>query len=203
MTTLADKLNAILPQTQCGLCGHGGCKPYAEAMANAGEAINLCPPGGVSVLQQLAELTAQDANPYKEQLQREQKPAQTVVIREDECIGCKKCIKACPVDAIVGSGKLMHTVIQHDCTGCELCIEPCPMDCIDLVALHQDPDEHINKNRERWRQLHEQREARLQRLKTAKHAKHQAKKLAQASSQQTVDARKAAIAAALERSRFK
>lgn len=126
-----DEVDKLLPQTQCGLCGYDGCKPYANAIVNKGETINLCPPGGKDGLLQLATLTGQDATPYLADMP--EKALTRVVIREQDCIGCRKCINACPVDAIIGAAKFMHTVIGNECTGCERCIEPCPVDCIDLV----------------------------------------------------------------------
>ncbi|GEN24629.1 (4Fe-4S)-binding protein [Halomonas cupida] len=125
---LIDAIDAALPQTQCGKCGQDGCRPYAEAVA-AGEPINRCPPGGDATVVRLAELTGRPVQPLEQ-------PAQsplTAWIREDECIGCTKCIQACPVDAILGAAKQMHTVITSECTGCELCVAPCPVDCIDLL----------------------------------------------------------------------
>jgi Na+-translocating ferredoxin:NAD+ oxidoreductase subunit B len=131
---VADRIEAILPQTQCGQCGYPGCRPYAEALA-AGEAdINLCPPGGEQGVRALAELLGREAKPLDPEHGVE-KPKQLAFIREAECIGCTKCIQACPVDAILGAPKLMHTVIADLCTGCELCIPPCPVDCIDLVPV--------------------------------------------------------------------
>ena len=130
---IVDQINAILPQTQCGQCGFPGCRPYAEAIA-AGEAeINQCPPGGEAGIQALADLLDVEPKPLDAE-HGEEAPAKSVaVIREDECIGCTKCIQACPVDAILGAAKQMHTVISSECTGCDLCVEPCPVDCIDLV----------------------------------------------------------------------
>jgi len=131
-TITVERIDAELPQTQCGKCGHDGCRPYAEAIVE-GEAINRCPPGGEATRDRLAALTGQ---PPLELIE----PAQTpllAVIREAECIGCTKCIQACPVDAILGAAKQMHTVIESECTGCELCIAPCPVDCIDLVEHPQ------------------------------------------------------------------
>src|SRR5205809_404568 len=114
-------IDHVLPQTQCGLCGYKGCMPYAEALSRDEADINLCPPGGVKGLLTLAELLNKNPEPFLEQMQATAKPLLRAVIREAECIGCAKCIKACPVDAILGSGKLMHTVITDECTGCELC----------------------------------------------------------------------------------
>lgn len=152
----AKDIDAVLPQTQCGLCGYNGCKPYANALAEEQAPINLCPPGGVKGLLTLAALLNQDPQPYLEDMQRNAKPTLRAVIREAECIGCTKCIKACPVDAIIGSGKLMHTVITDECTGCELCISPCPVDCIDMVTSHDTTD--------RKHQYKDRYEARLKRL---------------------------------------
>ncbi len=128
---LVDRINSILPQTQCGRCGHPGCRPYARAIA-AGEAINRCPPGGESTIQRLAALLNEE-NVALDPGHGSANKQQVAVIREAECIGCTKCIVACPVDAIVGAAKQMHTVVEDECTGCDLCIEPCPVDCIDLI----------------------------------------------------------------------
>lgn len=129
---IADQINNILPQTQCGQCGYPGCRPYAEAIAN-GESINKCPPGGEAGIQALANLL--DVEPLPLDAEHGEEQLKTVaVIREAECIGCTKCIQACPVDAILGAAKLMHTVIADECTGCDLCVAPCPVDCIDMVA---------------------------------------------------------------------
>lgn len=137
---LVEKINQLLPQTQCGQCGHPGCKPYAEALA-AGEAINLCPPGGESTIQALADLLGREPLPLDTE-DTSSSIKRVAYIREDECIGCTKCIQACPVDAILGAAKLMHTVIVDECTGCDLCVEPCPVDCIDMlpVASNQPKD---------------------------------------------------------------
>lgn len=129
---LVDQIDDILPQTQCGQCGYPGCRPYAEAISN-GDAINKCPPGGEATIKKLADLMGVEAKPLDES----QAPAikRVAFIREDECIGCTKCIQACPVDAIVGASKQMHTVLSDECTGCDLCVEPCPVDCIDMVPV--------------------------------------------------------------------
>jgi electron transport complex protein RnfB len=132
---VADQINAILPQTQCGQCGFPGCRPYAEAIA-AGEAINKCPPGGEATIHALAELL--DVEPIPLDAEHGEEKVRTVAwIREAECIGCTKCIQACPVDAILGAAKQMHTVIASECTGCDLCVEPCPVDCIDMIPVRQ------------------------------------------------------------------
>lgn len=129
---LIQRIDALLPQTQCGKCGHPGCKPYAEGIAS-GEAINKCPPGGDETLAALSHLLNVPLIPLD--TERGSAPAQVAFIREAECIGCTKCIQACPVDAIVGAAKLMHTVIIDECTGCDLCVAPCPVDCIDMLPL--------------------------------------------------------------------
>ncbi len=129
---LVDQINELLPQTQCGQCGYPGCRPYAEAIA-AGEAINKCPPGGEAGIQALADLLDLEPVPLDEEHGEESARA-VAFIREDECIGCTKCIQACPVDAILGAAKQMHTVIASECTGCDLCVEPCPVDCIDMIT---------------------------------------------------------------------
>jgi electron transport complex protein RnfB len=129
---IVDQVEALLPQTQCGQCGYPGCRPYAEAIAN-GDKVNKCPPGGTATMEKLAELMGVEPEPLNQEAQEAVK--KVAYIREDECIGCTKCIQACPVDAILGAGKLMHTVIAKDCTGCDLCVEPCPVDCIDMLPV--------------------------------------------------------------------
>ena len=129
--TLADRLDALLPQTQCTRCGYAGCRPYAEAMASGEAPPNRCPPGGPSTLAGLAAALGVAAPPLDPSC-GEFLPPRIAVIDESVCIGCAKCLPACPVDAIVGARKLLHTVIASDCNGCELCIAPCPVDCIRL-----------------------------------------------------------------------
>ena len=128
---LVEKIEAILPQTQCGQCSYPGCKPYAEAIAKGEADINLCPPGGTEGVQRLADLLGREVKP----LEAEEKPKQIAIIDEQTCIGCTLCIQACPVDAIVGAAKQMHTVVPPLCTGCELCVAPCPVDCISMVPV--------------------------------------------------------------------
>lgn len=143
---VVDAIDRLLPQTQCAQCGYPGCKPYAAAIAD-GEAINKCPPGGDDTISALADLlgrkvTGLDPSCRKASVATDEQVI--AVIREEECIGCTLCIKACPVDAIVGAAQLMHTVIQSECTGCELCLPPCPVDCIDLHPLAMQPPHTVS-----------------------------------------------------------
>ncbi|MBK5516581.1 electron transport complex subunit RsxB [Pseudomonas sp. TH10] len=172
--SLIQRIDALLPQTQCGKCGHPGCKPYAEGIVD-GEPINKCPPGGDETIAALAELLK---IPVLElDISRGSAPPQVAYIREAECIGCTKCIQACPIDAIVGAAKLMHTVLIDECTGCDLCVAPCPVDCIEMrplplktvvpvvgglaVSLEEHRARAVKRNHARGR--FEQRNARLQR----------------------------------------
>ena len=130
---IVEQINELLPQTQCGQCGFPGCRPYAEAIAN-GESINKCPPGGQATINNLADLLDVEPEPLDAEHGAES-VTKVAFIREDECIGCTKCIQACPVDAILGAAKQMHTVMADECTGCDLCVEPCPVDCIDMIPV--------------------------------------------------------------------
>lgn len=133
---IVDKIDALLPQSQCGQCGYPGCKPYAEAIAN-GDIITKCVPGGQPLVVKLADLLGVDV-PATEDV--EQPETKVALIDENMCIGCTKCIQACPVDAIIGTNKAMHTVIPDLCTGCELCVAPCPTNCISMINVEQDID---------------------------------------------------------------
>ena len=129
-----DQIDALLPQTQCAQCGYPGCRPYARAIA-AGEAdINQCAPGGDATIRALADLLGREVKPMASHIEAEETPV-LAVIDEPRCIGCTLCIQACPVDAIIGAPRQMHTVIAAECTGCKLCLPPCPVDCIDLVPV--------------------------------------------------------------------
>ncbi|HEY6132298.1 MAG TPA: electron transport complex subunit RsxB [Halioglobus sp.] len=130
--TVVDEIDNLLPQTQCGQCGYPGCRPYAQAIAN-GDAINKCPPGGEAGIRALANLLHVEPLPLDAAHGEEKPVALVAFIREPECIGCTKCIQACPVDAIIGAAKQMHTVVRSICTGCDLCVDPCPVDCIDMI----------------------------------------------------------------------
>lgn len=184
--SLIQRIDALLPQTQCGKCGHPGCKPYAEGIAS-GEPINKCPPGGSETINALAELLLVPV--LELDTSRGSAPAQIAYIREAECIGCTKCIQACPVDAIVGAAKLMHTVIIDECTGCDLCVAPCPVDCIEMhplpistvlpivggLAFSLEEQRARTAKRNRARRRFEQRNARLQREEELKAAERQAR----------------------------
>ena len=130
---LAEQIDDLLPQTQCGQCGYPGCKPYANAVAN-GEAINKCAPGGEETIKKMADLLGVEVQPLDENHATDNTPKVAFIIEED-CIGCTKCIQACPVDAIIGTTKQMHTVIEDECTGCDLCVAPCPVDCIEMRPI--------------------------------------------------------------------
>ncbi len=160
---LSDAIDAVLPQTQCTRCGYPACRPYAEAIAHGEAAINQCPPGGAQGIALLAELTGQPIIPLNPDHGTEG-PVRIAVIDEARCIGCTVCIKACPVDAIVGGFKQMHTILADDCTGCELCITPCPVDCIDMVTpthnrLWTQQDADLSRTRYEARQARLQKEA--------------------------------------------
>jgi len=132
---IVEQLDALLPQTQCGQCGYPGCKPYAEAVAN-GEAINKCAPGGDDVIKKIADLMGVEPQPLDAAHEEDNAPKVAFIIEED-CIGCTKCIQACPVDAIMGATKQMHTILIDECTGCDLCVSPCPVDCIEMRPIEQ------------------------------------------------------------------
>lgn len=134
---LVEKIDALLPQTQCAQCGFPGCHPYAEAIAKGEVDINRCVPGGETTIVALADLLGRDAKPLDPECGVE-KPKMVAIIDENTCIGCTLCIQACPVDAILGSAKQMHTIIRSECTGCELCVAPCPVDCITMIPIKQD-----------------------------------------------------------------
>jgi H+/Na+-translocating ferredoxin:NAD+ oxidoreductase subunit B len=130
--TTADGIDALLPQTQCTRCGYAGCRPYAEAIERGAADINQCPPGGSPLIDALASLTGRPPLPLNP-ANGVEAPHCIAVIDEDRCIGCAKCLPPCPVDAIIGAPRHMHTVLAEACTGCELCIAPCPVDCISMV----------------------------------------------------------------------
>jgi electron transport complex protein RnfB len=135
---IVDQIDSLLPQTQCGQCGYSGCRPYAEAIAAEEEEINKCPPGGEAGMLALADLLGRDPLPLADSAAAE-KPKAVAWIDEAACIGCTLCLQACPVDAILGAAKRMHTVIESECTGCELCLAPCPVECIHMRGVGEGP----------------------------------------------------------------
>lgn len=167
---LVDQIEALLPQTQCGKCGTPGCRPYAEAIA-AGTPHNRCVPGGAATIAELAELLHKPVLPLDPAFGIEPATRRVAFIREAECIGCTKCLQACPVDAIMGAAKLMHTVIVDECTGCDLCVAPCPVDCIEMHDLPKITDRSEQQARaNHYRARFEARNARLAREKAERDA---------------------------------
>jgi H+/Na+-translocating ferredoxin:NAD+ oxidoreductase subunit B len=160
-----EQIDARLPQTQCTQCGYPRCRAYAEAVARGDADINQCPPGNEGTIQALATLLHMLPKPLDPRFGAH-RPRARAVIDEALCIGCRKCIDACPVDAILGARKLMHTVIAGECTGCELCLPPCPVDCIAMVPLDPAPNldpwpQYARAETDRWRVRAERRLARL------------------------------------------
>jgi electron transport complex protein RnfB len=172
---LADQIDAVLPQTQCEQCGYHGCRPYAEAIARGEAEINLCPPGGTAGIEKLAALLQRPVLPL-DPAHGMEKPRMLARIVEADCIGCTKCIQACPVDAIVGAAKLMHTVLADDCTGCELCVPACPVDCIVLEPM--SPTQIDTAHADAARAHFQRREARLQHQRDEREAELAARKAA-------------------------
>jgi electron transport complex protein RnfB len=146
---LVARIDALLPQTQCTRCGYSGCRPYAAAVANGEAQINQCPPGGSATIASLAHLLAREVLPLNP-ANGVEAPASVAWIDESRCIGCARCLPPCPVDAIVGAAKLLHTVLRDRCTGCELCIAPCPVDCIEMRPAPAGHRNHADLNRTRY-----------------------------------------------------
>jgi len=210
----ADQINALLPQTQCTRCGFPDCASYAGAIASGRAGINQCPPGGAEGIRRLAALTGLPEAPLSAEHGAEG-PLKLAVIDEAWCIGCTLCVKACPVDCIIGTNKHMHTVIENQCTGCELCIPACPVDCISLVNVHPEPaptgwaawpQSKANDARQR----HTFTLARRQKTKAEHDLALQAKaehklanlaELTKITEPQQLDAKRAAVEAALARAR--
>ncbi len=169
--TRIDALDQLLPQTQCTKCGYQNCRSYAKAMIEEGVPHNKCPPGKDEGIEKLANFLGRPIlalNPEHGSIQ----PKKVAFIREDECIGCTKCIQACPVDAIIGAPKRMHTVIASECTGCDLCLSTCPVDCIELREVSNE--EALNNRQNQYRQRYLNRSERLDRLEKERLAKHAA-----------------------------
>ncbi len=200
---MADRVLALLPQTQCSRCGYPDCAAYAQAIAQGSAAINQCPPGGAQGIDRLATLTGQPAvalNPAH----GSEGPRSVAFIDEAWCIGCTLCLKACPTDAIVGSNKLMHTVIEQYCTGCELCLPVCPVDCIELEnvsgiatgwAAWSAADAALARQRYEFRKQRLEQKARLKLSDLAQHSQH--------TDPAVQDKKRAVIEAALARARLK
>ncbi|MCX7125950.1 MAG: RnfABCDGE type electron transport complex subunit B [Gammaproteobacteria bacterium] len=195
-----NAINAILPQTQCGLCTYKGCKPYAEAIIEKNERVDLCLPGGLGVLKKIGDLCDIDTKPLETNMLKKTKPAMLAVIREDECIGCTKCIQACPVDAIVGASKFMHTIITDMCNGCELCVAPCPVDCIDMIVLSEKTEDEKIKLADQSRERFEAHNIRLEKERIRDREKYLQSKQAGLKNK-TVGERKIEIAEILKRTR--
>ncbi|HBP30626.1 MAG TPA: electron transport complex subunit RsxB [Advenella kashmirensis] len=155
---LIDRIDAVLPQTQCTQCGYDGCRPYAQALASGTTLINRCPPGGDAGIEKLAHVLDTPVLPLDESC-GQPGPLLVAVIDEAHCIGCTLCIQACPVDAIMGANKFMHTIIPDLCSGCELCVAPCPVDCIAMVDANRP---WTQEDADAARTRHEQRAHRLQ-----------------------------------------
>lgn len=172
----ADKINDILPQTQCRQCGFSGCRPYAEAIIDGNADINQCPPGGMMGITRIAHLLGRTPKPLNT-AHGETKPKMLAVIDESICIGCTLCIEACPVDAILGATQQMHSVINNECTGCELCVAPCPVDCINMIPFVQESTaEYTQEKAYAARVRYESRLQRIERDKTERAMRHQHKK---------------------------
>lgn len=211
-SSLVDRIDAVLPQTQCTKCGFAGCRPYAEAIARGEADINQCPPGGDAGIRELAVLLQRPWKPLNPAHGVEQ-PRLLAVIDEMICIGCTLCTQACPVDAISGAAKQMHTVVARECSGCELCVAPCPVDCIDMRSAGEAPAADMAEQRARtlreaahYRMRFEARNARLERDRREKAEKLAARHVpaagdapTAASTDDAVDPKKALIAAALAR----
>jgi len=200
--TRTAQLDQVLPQTQCTKCGYDGCLPYAQAIAQGQAEINRCPPGGQAGVRALARLTGAPEIPLD--LSRGVHTGLTVaVIDEEHCIGCTLCIRACPVDAIAGANKYMHTVLPELCTGCELCVAPCPVDCISMEPVRPARD-WTRDDADAARQHFKTRQARLQRIEATRHRPAPAQTSSTAALEQEAaapDRKSAAIAAALARAR--
>ena len=211
-SALADAIDALLPQTQCRKCGFDGCAPYAEAIATGGAGINRCPPGGQHGVDQLATLLGAGSMPL-DLARGTAGVSELALIDESLCIGCKLCIQACPVDAIVGAAGRMHTVMLEDCSGCGLCVAPCPVDCIAMVPISAltpahdvmpRPEAALPALAARWRVRHETRQRRLSDERLAREVRL-AERVADArlpdADQAAAAQRRSAVAAALARAR--
>ncbi|SHN17402.1 electron transport complex protein RnfB [Duganella sacchari] len=212
--SLADRIEDALPQTQCTKCGFDGCRPYAQAIAAGTAEINQCPPGGAEGIARLSSVTGRKVIPLNP-VNGLERPRAVAYIDESLCIGCTLCIQACPVDAIIGAGKLMHTVVPSLCTGCDLCVSPCPVDCIVMYPVTETTgwDAWTQADANAARERHDFRTMRLQRDKQendarlAEKAKSKMEKVnaidpADVESAAALERKRAIIAAAMERARL-
>jgi electron transport complex protein RnfB len=199
MSGLAERIDALLPQTQCTKCGYPACRPYAEAIARGEAEINQCPPGGDAVIRGLAALLGRKVLPLNPRNGIEQ-PRRVALIDEARCIGCTLCIQACPVDAIVGAAKLMHTVVTELCSGCDLCVAPCPVDCIAMLpavgadAIWDQTRAHAARERLERRRSRQERDRR-------ERAERLAARALKAKKDPDAEKKRAIIQAAIERAR--
>lgn len=217
MPSLAQRIDALLPQTQCTKCGFSGCRPYAEAIADGVADFNRCPPGGAEGIVRLAELLGRAPHALDPACGVET-PRRSAFIDESRCIGCTLCIQVCPVDAIVGAPKQMHSVLIAQCTGCDLCVPACPVDCIDVrtlhdlardgcVAAHTEADIALAAHAQRWRDRNAWREARLARERDERDARMLVKAqgklemIAEMGDTDEAARKRAAVMAAIERAR--
>ncbi len=213
--SLADQLEDLLPQTQCTKCGYPACRPYAEAMADGSASYNQCPPGGIEGVARLAQVLGKKVIPINP-VNGVERPRPVAFIDEEFCIGCTLCIQACPVDAIVGAAKQMHTIVADLCTGCDLCVEPCPVACIVMVGITPGRtgwDAWSQTQADAARERHDFRSARLHREQAENDARLAAMAASKRKAVQTEtptsaeqaekERKKAIIQAAIERSRLK
>jgi electron transport complex protein RnfB len=215
--SLADRIDALLPQTQCTQCGYPGCRPYAEAIAVDAAPINRCPPGGAGGIAALAALLGRPALPL-DPVYGTERPRSAALIDEARCVGCTLCIQACPTDAIVGAARQMHTVLTAECTGCALCLPPCPVDCIEMLPLAelagcgaaiaaQELHTPVAAHAGRWRARYRARQQRLAREREERERRPTGQSRAQAgepgamSAAHDTERKRAAVRAALERAR--
>ena len=196
---IVEKINYILPQTQCGQCNYLGCKPYAIAITEGKADINQCPPGGEKAIQKIAKILGVEFKPLNEKYGAT-KLKSFAFINEETCIGCTLCILVCPVDAILGAAKKMHTIIEEECTGCELCLNPCPVDCIEMLpaAAAENNEIFIQKKSNLARSRYE---FRLDRIKRDKKESNVKRKLLSSASEKSksINEKRKSISEALAR----